>query len=65
MEIAVPLSHFAGYLAEVVQRERRWPQLKQTEWILDNFKYDNQTATFAPEPAPAPYTARMLKHARN
>ena len=62
MEITIPLSHFVDYLNEVKQKRRTW--LDETEWLIDNFRFDNESAAFDPQPEPTPrdYTAWMLGH---
>jgi hypothetical protein len=60
MQITIPLSHFVDYLNEVKQKRRTW--LYETEWLMDNFRFDNESAAYDPQPEPMPrdYTAWML-----
>src|SRR5262245_25548748 len=62
MQITIPLSHFVGYLNDVKQRKRTW--LDEPEWLIDNFRFDNETAFYHPqqEPTPRDYAAWMLGH---
>jgi len=62
MQITIPLSHFVHYLNEVQQKRRTW--LDETEWLIDNFRFDNESAVYHPQPEPTPrdYTAWMLGH---
>jgi hypothetical protein len=61
MQIAIPLNHFVDYLNHVKQKRRSW--LDETEWLIDNFRFDNESAVYnQPEPMPRDYTAWMLEH---
>jgi hypothetical protein len=61
MQIIIPLSHFVGYLNDVKQKRRTW--LNETEWLMDNFRFDNENAAYDPRPEPPlDYTAWMLGH---
>ena len=62
MQITIPLSHFVDYLNEVKQKRRCW--LDETEWLIDNFRFDNERAAYDPQPEPMPrdYTTWMLGH---
>ena len=62
MEITFPLSHFVDYLNEVKQKRRTW--LNETEWLIDNFRFDNESVAYDPQPEPTPrdYTGWMLGH---
>ena len=46
MEITISLSHFVDYLDEVKQKRRTW--LDETDWLVDNFPFDNESATYDP-----------------
>jgi hypothetical protein len=51
MEITISLSHFVDYLDEVKQKRRTW--LDETDCLVDNFRFDNESATYDPQPEPA------------
>ena len=59
MQITIPLSHFAGYLNDVKQRKKTW--LDEPEWLIDNFRFDNESASYDPQqdPMPRDYSAWM------
>ena len=44
MQITIPLSHFADYLNEVKHKRQTW--LDETEWLIVNFRFDTDTATY-------------------
>jgi hypothetical protein len=48
MDISVPLSRFATYLKEVKANPRH-PHLGEIAWLVENFKFDDTTATYAPK----------------
>jgi hypothetical protein len=62
MQIIIPLSHFVDYLNQVKQKRRTW--LDETEWLIDNFRFDNESAAYDPPPEPTSrdYTAWMRGH---
>jgi hypothetical protein len=47
MDITVPLPHFASYLKEVKANPRH-PYLNELTWLVENFRFDDRTATYAP-----------------
>ena len=49
MQIRIPLSHFLDYLNE---KDRKFPRLNETEWLLRNFRFDDHVAQYEPEPLP-------------
>jgi len=51
MQMTIPLSHFVGYLNDVKQERRTW--LDEPEWLIDNFRFDNESAAYDPQPEPA------------
>lgn len=67
MEITIPLSRFVDYLNAMKQKSRTW--LHETEWLVDNFRFDNESATYDPQTVSPieirPYTVWMLRDARN
>jgi hypothetical protein len=66
MEITIPLSHFVAYLNEVKVKGRTWPYLNPKDWLLENFRFDDENAAYDPPVLmPRDYTAWMLKHSRN
>ncbi len=52
MQIKIPLSHFVAYLNEVTQKRRTW--LDETRWLMDNFRFDNESAAYDPQPERTP-----------
>jgi hypothetical protein len=52
MEIQVPLSHFLDYLKSTKEKGRKFPHLNEVEWLLRNFRCDDQVAQYEPEPLP-------------
>jgi hypothetical protein len=65
MEFRIPLSQFIDYLRQVQQKRRTFPRLDEVGWLLDNFKFDNETAKYEPLPdIEIPYTA-WWRQARN
>ena len=52
MEIRIPLSQFIDYLHQVQQKGCTFPRLDEVGWLLDNFKFDNETAEYEPLPMP-------------
>jgi len=60
MQITIPLSHFVAYLNEVKQKRRTW--LDEIEWLMDNFRFDNENVAYDPQPEPTAlnYTAGCL-----
>jgi hypothetical protein len=53
MEIRLPLSHFLNYLKSTKEQGRKFPRLNEAEWLLRNFRFDDQTAEYEPEPSHA------------
>lgn len=65
-EITIPLSHFVAYLNEVKGTGRTWPNLDEKEWLVENFRFDNENAAYdLSEPMPRNDRAWMLQHSRN
>jgi hypothetical protein len=52
VEIRVPLSHFLDYLKSTKEQRRKFPRLNEVEWLLRNFRFDDQAAQYEPEPLP-------------
>ena len=48
MEIRVPLSHFLDHLKSVKEKSRRWVNLDEVEFLLNNFSFDDSTVTYSP-----------------
>ena len=71
MQITIPLSRFVDYLNGVKQKRRTW--LNETEWLMDNFQFDNENVAYDPQPEPTPpdsmawmlgYSLRVADHVR-
>jgi hypothetical protein len=55
-----------AYLNEVKGTGRTWPNLDEKEWLVENFRFDNENAAYdLSEPMPRNDTAWMLQHSRN
>jgi hypothetical protein len=65
IEISVPLSHFLDYLKSVKEKGRTFPHLNEVEWLLRNFRCDDQVAQYEPEPLPESDTLWWQIYARN
>jgi hypothetical protein len=50
MEIKVPLSRFLFCLKEAKKFDQEYPSLSQVEWLLANFRCDDESATYEPTP---------------
>ena len=48
MEIRVPLSHFLDHLKSVKEKSRRWVNLDEVEFSLNNSSFDDSTVTYSP-----------------
>ena len=53
--VHLPLSHFLDYLRSTKANDRKFPRLNEVEWLLRNFRFDDQVAQYEPEPLPESY----------
>jgi hypothetical protein len=63
--VHLPLSHFLDYLKSTKENDRKFPRLNEVEWLLRNFRFDDQLAQYEPEPLPESYTLWWQIYARN
>jgi len=57
--LSVPLAFLIEYLNEVREFDRRCPELRQGEWLLKYFAFDDREARYDPLPS-APSRSLML-----
>ena len=65
VEIRVPLSHFMDYVKCTKQQGRKFSQLNEVEWLLRNFRCDDQVAQYESEPLPESDTLWWQIYARD
>ena len=55
MEIKVPLKRFVKFVQDAEKLDREYPYLKQCEWLLANWTFDDRSGDYEPLPMPWPF----------
>ena len=50
MEIGVPLKRFVEFLGNAQKLDEEYPCLKQGEWLVSNWAFDDLSASYEPAP---------------
>jgi hypothetical protein len=71
MKIKVPLARLLEFIKDAERIDEEYPHLHQRAWLLQNFSFNDCTATYSPAPMPWPMRhggglqARWWWHNRN
>ena len=49
-ELKIPLPCFVLHLKEVKKTRPDWPHIDEIGWLADNFRFDDVSATYQPQP---------------
>jgi hypothetical protein len=64
MKVRIPLSCFTAHLNEVKEKRRDFPNLDEVGFLTDNFRFDDESATYEPVPVD-PCETLLFQLARN
>lgn len=59
MKLRVPLKRFIEFVHDAEKLDLEYPCLHQQQWLVDNFSFDDRSATYDPA-APMPWPVRVV-----